>query len=820
MKNEYTPFLAAGCLAFIGISSASPILSIGGSLLARGAPDAHTRSILLVTQGEDAGWQDMAYLAAIPAATVANGGNPSAIALEAANSIPREVDDYLRRFKPTDVYHIANTSLHEKPGLGNLHELSVSSADDAAIALSVPFWKSSTRVVLCGEEDYASALMASTLAARLQVPLFFCGEQGVSKAAIKRIRELGAKELIFIGKAPADIQTTELVDAGAVLGWMQRQGLEIPYFALVNVRDRSGTTIPRISLAAPLLASLRKGMVIPFDYEVLWRVPFKGTELKAGVPTGQKAPRQGILEVPEGKVPFVLSYAATSDDGSRVRYTEEGVPVPIPGRTSAGPYLQLDLNSDGTFDGPDEGPFDRNFAATLFGKTYHLDFGGNRRHAASDLSVSSDHIELILGELHRLYAIAGIPHYLCIVGFPDAIPQGIRYRNTKDLTTDLPYANVDEDLFSEISVGRIIGESAAFATLHASRIATYAALRSPEWSDKAGQSSWEQTLGPLFENAGLDASAHQTVDDLEWIVPPSADKKGKRASSFGADSPLTHVGFIAHSDHSWWRGLGRSYDMNSTTLLAPAVVESGGCLTATLDYEPKFRSVISRLFRNGAVSFVGQTREGIAQQFPQRSEFWNQVLAGSSIGDAHRETQNVMAHIALEMKLPPTAKEHYQLQIRALFGDPAFTPISSPHMNTAPAQVKATGDRVSVYAPKKWTALLIGIPKDWKQWYGKPLYALRGSGAYSTSTWNHKMGRNVEGVYVNAEFTTRKKVESITQTQSLPEPLGWNGQYTVDENPDGSRTYRWRVRLVDFDQVSGTIINEVERVDFRIQTHP
>ena len=56
-----------------------------------------------------------------------------------------------------------------------------------------------------------------------------------------------------------------------------------------------------------------------------------------------------------------------------------------------------------------------------------------------------------------------------------------------------------------------------------------------------------------------------------------------------------------------------------------------------------------------------------------------------------------------------------------------------------------------------------------------------------------------------------------TQVQDLPKPLGWTGKHTVDENLDGSRTYRWRVRLMDFDQKTGEIINQLKQVDYRVE---
>lgn len=39
----------------------------------------------------------------------------------------------------------------------------------------------------------------------------------------------------------------------------------------------------------------------------------------------------------------------------------------------------------------------------------------------------------------------------------------------------------------------------------------------------------------------------------------------------------------------------------------------------------------------------------------------------------------------------------------------------------------------------------------------------------------------------------------------------------ADENPDGSRTYRWRVRLADFDQKTGVILSKLDRIDYHIE---
>jgi hypothetical protein len=54
------------------------------------------------------------------------------------------------------------------------------------------------------------------------------------------------------------------------------------------------------------------------------------------------------------------------------------------------------------------------------------------------------------------------------------------------------------------------------------------------------------------------------------------------------------------------------------------------------------------------------------------------------------------------------------------------------------------------------------------------------------------------------------------QVQTPPVPLGWNGSFYVDENADGSRTYRWAVRVADFDQIKGSMVIAIERLDYQI----
>ena len=45
-----------------------------------------------------------------------------------------------------------------------------------------------------------------------------------------------------------------------------------------------------------------------------------------------------------------------------------------------------------------------------------------------------------------------------------------------------------------------------------------------------------------------------------------------------------------------------------------------------------------------------------------------------------------------------------------------------------------------------------------------------------------------------------------------------NGEHDwVDANADGTRTYRWRVRMADFDQIHGVIRAKVDRIEYRLK---
>jgi len=762
------------------------------------------RAVFVVRLPNVPAWQDFAFLATVPAATVRCDGGPAVIALDESGAITREIDDYLRRYKPQALYCLGPLPREAADAQRRWRGLDSDSAEAAACLLARTFWKSAETVAICGEGDYGMALVASALAARLRSPLLFSARDHAL------LKGLAVKRAIVVGSVPkaaealkeAGLGVTELKDTAAVLSWMREQKIAASYFAVANPLDREATVIKKLSLAAPLLAAARQGIVVPLQYKTMWKEPFVGAERKAdppkGTPESRKPPRVGLTAVNGHPFAFVVTSGRNDKD-----YVA----------------INVDLNGNGDFAEPGEGPFRTGDVVTLGGQRFSITLGEHNGAGRADVRLTFPCADQIVADLKAFYAAVGCPpEHLCIVGFPDAIPQAIVREGeggNRDLPSDFPFSNTDGDLFGEIALGRLIAESAPFATLYASRVITYPQLLDPSWAMMAGQARWENTYAKLFENVGFTVAPHHDVDKLRWIEKPADKSKGKRVQAFEQDSPLTHVAVLTHTAHSWWHDLGQTYDWESDVLLAPTLVESGGCLAAALDRQPDCRSVVARLMRNGAVGFTGHALPSIAYQELQRLVFWNAVLAGESLGRAHLRAQNSAAAVVLETDQLAGGPNYFQLYIRGLFGDPAFAVHAPSPPKSAPARVEVKDDLVSVHAPAAWWPVKIRVPEDWKKWNDKDLYVLRGAGTYPNRHWIGE-GYDAEETYVDATFRTARKVKGIEQVQTPPKPLGWTGKFVADENADGTRTYHWRVRLVDFDQPKGTILNQVDRLDYRI----
>lgn len=803
-------------------TSAVIIVAILGSLavsegLAK-VPSGDSRSVIFVSMPDGKCWQDFAFLAAVPAAMTCNDGAPALIALDEACTVGPEINDYLRRYKPCSVYCLGAPAAPKPPTTqpagpaDSWTPIAGESADSAAWSLATTFWKSARTAVVCADDNYAMALTASSVAGRLRSPLLYARADGMTRANMSCLSYLGVKKVVVIGPAgkaaaqlkQAGLRVVELSDVPAVLRWMRRQKLPMTYLAVTNPDDRDKLVIRKLSLTAPLLAAGRNGVAAALAYKTIWKVAFQGTECKdeapAGTPASKKTPRKGKLVV-DGKE---TAYVVTSHDSVK-DFTQ----------------VNIDFNGNGKFAEAGEGPFRPGDVVTLNGRRCSLSLGIRNGMGKAEIGITSPCADDVLADLKGLYAaMGGAPKHLCIVGMPDGIPQAIVPEGpdegaSRDICSDFPFTNIDDDLFGEVALGRVTAENVTFGTLYASRVLTYSKLLDASWASKVGQARWENAYAELFENVGFTLAPHHDLDKLTWIEKPAGKSRGKRTRNIAHNSPLTSVAAIVHTDHSWWREIGKTYNWDSDVLLAPVLVESGGCLTTALDRQGDFRSVVTRMLRNGAVGFVGNCLPATAFQEQQRMVFWNEVLAGRTSGQAQLEASNWAAEVVLETGQKHGGPNHYMLYLCGLFGDPAFRMHIPGRARSAPAFVESNGDTVSVYAPGQWWPVRIRVPEDWKLWTDKALYVIRGAGTFPNRHWVDG-GYDAEETYVGAVLRTARKVKSIEQVQSPVKPLGWTGKYIVDKNADGTSTYRWRVRLVDFDQKTGKIISKVDRLDYKI----
>lgn len=771
-----------------------------GAALAVGAL-AQNRTTLLVQVDAEPNWRDLAYLAAIPAAEAANRGGASLIAVPATGPLGPEIRDYLRRYGTTSAITLVPEARVLDFGLATTSPtrmLGATHAAGAAISLSRVHWRSSGTAVVCAEDDYESALIGAPLAALLDAPLLYVPASGDTEATATELRRLGARQVLVLGateaKLPGDV--IRLRDAAAVMAWTRQRRIPVSYLAAVNPRDRSQFVTRKLSLVGAQLAAGRRGLVAPLNIATEWKRPFATAPwtkpLPAGLPASKAPVQSGTIELGGVKAPFLLT-GEDDDHGLRLALDRRGT----------GNYSESYRSGD---------------TLTIGGRNWTVSLGLRTKFGDTRVHLTWPPADDLRTRLEAYYRQLGAPpKHLCLVGFPDALPHAILGRGgiVEEQTSDLPFARVGDAQFAQIGVGRVIAEDVALGSLYAARALTYNELVQPGWATKSAQAEWETTMAPLFRNVGF-ADPHQLqADDIPWATAPAEGQPGQRAASFAQDSPLAECAVLSHSEHSWWQSLGNTFRWDATVLLAPTVVESGGCATATLDRDPQNRSVVARLLRLGAVAYTGGSRELPAQSQPLRMEFWNGVLAGETLGEAHMRAQNAGMMAMREQNEGEGGAYRYCTQVQMLFGDPALAIRLPSSPRVAPARAEVNGDRMTLHAPGEWTVVRGHVPVDWKEWAGKDLFRVRGPGAYSMNTWSGQ-GRDEETALVPATFTTRRAIRKIELLDKVEAPLGWSGKWYSQANPDGTWTHRLVTRMVDFDQEKGEILRTVDRLQFRL----
>ena len=92
-------------------------------------------------------------------------------------------------------------------------------------------------MVVCSSGDYANALVAASLAAKLRVPLLFSASSGDLTTVLGPLNVQSA--LVVGSPVTLPVASTTLSDAGAVINWLRANGHSVDYLAAVNASDRA-----------------------------------------------------------------------------------------------------------------------------------------------------------------------------------------------------------------------------------------------------------------------------------------------------------------------------------------------------------------------------------------------------------------------------------------------------------------------------------------------------------------------------------------------------------------------------------------------------
>ena len=740
---------------------------------------AGDKNVFLVPVPEDSvSWYEFAYMAAIPASQKISGDKPSVIALDASEVISEEIQDYLDRYSPESIYILGNASSPNP-------DIIAESAEQMAYTLAGTFWVTVDRIVLCDDQDYENALVASGLAGRLAVPLFYFDQSsGLSAEALTVIGELGPTSALLIGDnstvvtqlSGEGVSTTSLADAYDSLQWMVDNNLPVDYFAYANPddRDMSGIIVKKQSIAAPLLAAGREGAVIPFGFETQWNIPFyhsgETTTRPSGAPSGDKW-LTGSMTPVTNTYGFIIT---VDNDTWR--------------------YCNIDFNDDGDYGDPGEGPFrEAGNEVDFDGTWFQLVMGPEgSRNDLGDIKLKYPCASDMVDELSSYFAVmGGQPEHLCIVGLFDVIPFGTNKYWGGAIecgVNDGDISNVDDDIWLELATGRVFGENMSFGTLLAARSLTYDYLVSPEWADKSllmGGGSLHHTrfVGKYLENVGFQP-AHEIDREFGHENLPYMQNRSA----------------ISHSWHSLevsW-GWGPNYfdpalekPNLDNIFLAPCVADSGGCLVAgiDLDHYSWDRIIAPKFLRRGAIAYIGSTRTASGAYNTLNTEFWNAVTAGKTLGQAWKQAQNTQRYLS-ETGMGSMDEGN----IFAFYGDPALKIHLPSEPITEPAHLEQSGPILTAVAP-----------------------------VYTVDTYEGKYTYYGPGTYYGgnyiARWTTDLQITDLTELVSCPGSLGWSGSndWFIDEHWDGTRSIYWKVKF--FEQENNyepTITYQLDEISYKL----
>lgn len=554
---------------------------------------------------------------------------------------------------------------------------------EVAAQLATRFWDSAETAVLVSHEQYPSALLGATLAARLDVPLLFVSASTVPSVTQSVLAALGSDSVLFVGTPSTTVldelqvlglATSVLPDAHDVTQYLTGHGFNVSYVVLTNPWDREYSgQVTKLSLLSPILAAYHDGVVYPKSVIVQYKEPFSANTTTNERPNGaSQGGRQRLFpwsfatnpparatdatwtvfpvdgHYASGRIIEIGAFSASrsfhlaaSSSGGMVYdqllldldrsddYSDDEVFGPGDGfilderhywvtsvsgdgswsgiedfvelafhtwavgtfsiddavgsfaATCSGYGAQnlgfydtvdLDLDGDGIYGEPGEGPYRTSDTITLGDKTFVLTVGTGANLQPMALKFTTPDAREIVHELRSFYAATAIsPRYLALVGYYDAVPFALpirpeAYMGVEDFASDLPYGQLDDDPFVDVAVGRVVASSVHNASLVVARSVVYADLLTIDWQDKALTLS-----GPHDQRAITKLAAHDLAN-VGFTTTHIAETEPWQDSYLQDRTVVFHFN---HAGSGGWMG-GPNASGVRALHLAPAVAMSGG----------------------------------------------------------------------------------------------------------------------------------------------------------------------------------------------------------------------------------------------------
>ena len=651
--------------------------------------EAFSDSVFVLNVAEStADWVDFAYLAATPTSAIVNQGSPAIVAISDSDETLPSTQDLLARLNPQTAIVLNDATMES---VGNQHSIVAENASQFSMQLCTDIWESAATVIFASENDYAGAVLASSVASLMEAPLIFADNLSDDEIS-SLLSSLGTTTVISVSLDGSSITLPvdheQLQGTEVVIDWLAEQDIWPQYLAVTNPNDRTSGRAQKASLVAAMFAAKRLGLVIPVSLEM---------------------PTETLTE---GQTHPVVSYL------------------------------------DGLYDQ----------------MGYH-------------------------------------PEFLAIVGAHDALPLSRKpsiFNNpvNEHPVSDLPYGEVDDDPFLDIAIGRIIGDNIFELSNLATRTATYEKLQDDHWENRFIESGlWGfDELRPLMLNVGFEAPEHLTQQQIS-----------SRAS--------LEVGAILHKDHSYCQVLGHAFEIYTPTLFAPAIVISRGCSVGGVDLLPaSSRSIVDHMLGQGAVAFVGASRNSIAYNTIIEVSLWNHLLDGQTVGQAFRSGIN---DTIVHWRDDNSSAFRYSLDIEVLFDDPAWEMFVPDDYQNQPAHHSQQDSLVSIFPPEQWS-LIAFMPEQLAEWnFTGDLFMYAGPGAIPKTYWAG--AHDAEDLYYGVKIDRETAPTSVTQQTSHDSPLGWSGNYYIDEHQDGTVSVHWGVRLIDYDMYTGDMTAQSPHFDYLVE---